>query len=189
LTRDSKHWVAAVVKGGEERRIACHLSENHSIECYHPTIVKWRKLPKHEAVKQGRNRALFSFPLLPGYLFVAAHDNQDLSDLLRSKNVYGVVRTSSGPCYARDSEIQILRKLEAEYGSVKHVEPTLFETISAKLAELAQAHQQGRHLRLTSGPFEGLLATLRNSSVANGQVGLSLNGKNVTAPIDSVEVA
>jgi len=189
LRLEVKHWVAAAVKGGEERRIACDLSDGYSIECYHPTISKWRKLPKHEAAKQGRSRALFSFPLLPGYLFVAAQDDESLSRLLRTKHVYGVVRTSAGPCYARDSEIQILRALEIEYNSNNPAELTAFEVVAAKLKELVQAHLQGKQLKLVSGPFEGLLATLRSSSAAKMQVGLTLNGKNITTSFDSVEVA
>jgi len=189
LRLEGKHWVAAVVKGGEEIRIACDLSDGYSIECYNPTISKWRKLPKHEAAKQGRSRALFSFPLLPGYLFVASQDDESLSRLLRTKHVYGVVRTSAGPCYARDCEIQILRKLEIQYNSSKPIELTAFEVVAAKLSELSQAHLQGKQLRLISGPFEGLLATLLSSSVSKMQVGLTLNGKNITTSLDSVEVA
>lgn len=186
---EDKHWVAAVVKGGEELRIACDLSIGYSIPCYCPKISRWRKLPKHESAKQGRSRALFSSPLLPGYLFVSVQCDESLSRLLRTKNVYGVVRTSAGPCYARDCEIQALRELESQYNANKPSELNAFDFVAAKLSELVNAHLQGKHLRLISGPFEGLIATLRNSSVSKMQVGLTLNGKNITTSFDAVEVA
>jgi len=152
-------------------------------------VHKWRKLAKHEAAKKGRSRELFSFALLPGYLFVSAQCDESLSRLLLTKHVYGVVRTSAGPCYAQDYEIQVLRDLEAEFDSNRPTELSAFEVVAAKLSGLVQAHLQGKRLKLVSGPFEGLLATFRNSSAHKLEVGLTLNGKSITASLDSVEIA
>ena len=123
---------------------------------------RWRKLPKHIARKTGKSRELVSDALLLGYIFVRVDDESDLAILHGVKDVFGHVRTSSGPCFAREKDINDL--MEAEASGVhdaklraKHVRPRQkLEAMQQVLATMDLSDVLGRTIRLTKGPFSGL---------------------------------
>lgn len=123
---------------------------------------RWRKLPKHVARKTGKSRELVQDALLLGYIFVRVDGESDLATLHGFKDVFGHVRTSSGPCFAREKDINDL--MEAEASGVhdaklraKHVRPRKsLEAMQQVLATMDLSDVLGRKVRLTKGPFSGL---------------------------------
>ena len=123
---------------------------------------RWRKLPKHVARKTGKSRELVQDALLLGYIFVRVDDESDLAILHGVKDVFGHVRTSSGPCFAREQDIHDLMVAEASGVHdaklrAKHVKPRQsLEAMQKVLAKMDLSDVLGRTIRLTKGPFSGL---------------------------------
>ena len=123
---------------------------------------RWRKLPKHVARKTGKSRELVQDALLLGYIFVRVDGERDLATLHGVKDVFGHVRTSSGPCFAREQDIHDLMVAEASGVHdaklrAKHVRPRQsLEAMQKVLAKMDLSDVLGRTIRLTKGPFSGL---------------------------------
>lgn len=120
---------------------------------------RWRKLPKHVARKTGKSRELVQDALLLGYIFVRVDGERDLATLHGVKDVFGHIRTSSGPCFAREQDIHDLMAAEASGVHdaklrAKHVRPRKsLEAMQQVLATMDLSDVLGRNVRLTKGPF------------------------------------
>lgn len=186
------------------------LRDGLNIEAYSPLHRRWRKLAKHVARKLGYSRELVTDALISGYLFVRVETdtNADLSAVLEVKEVYGFISNMHGVCYARDTDIETLRQIEAsgvhdriEDGpdedavEVKAEEqaapvpvPTkaVTEALKESLAAMSLVDQVGRMVRINAGPLTGHVGKLEK--VVGGSVKIDLVALSVDASAECVEL-
>ena len=183
-----KRWIAAIVKDGAEQALAQALSADHGLVSYCPMHRRWRSLPEHIARKTGKTRELVQDALLLGYIFVCVSGDEDLADMLAVKGVYGYVRTSSGACYAKDSDIEALKVAEASGKHDVRLKPAkALEAMKQAAAAIDLTDAVGRKVSIVKGPLTGLTAEVNR--VIGQDVEVSTPMANVLISAGSFKLA
>lgn len=190
-------WVVAIVKDGAELDLAASLSADLSLEAYAPAYRHWRKLAKHVARREGRTRELVVAALLTGYLFVKVNmaTNADILRLMEAKGVYGVISNSRGPCFARESDVEGMRAIEASgihnvkvaASDVRKPVAKVTEEIRERLRALSLVDLVGKMVRLVDGPFTGLSGEVHD--VRGGYAHMRINQLSVASPLENVALS
>lgn len=183
-------WVAAIVREGQETTLASELLSFTS-DAYCPVYKRWRKLPRHIARKTGKSRELVVDALLPGYLFVQIQNDNQLAAAFAHKDVFDFVKTSTGVCYARASDIESLRDMERTKVHDETPAPALKvkQAMQERLALMTLADYQGKQVKLTAGPLQGRFGVVGGGDEATGELKLIVEGWDVTAKVAQVELA
>lgn len=178
-------WIAASVKDGEETAVAAKIVESLGFESYCPQHSRWRKLPRHLARKEGRTRVLVRDALIPGYVFARVSRTEDIADVFGLKHVFGFVCTSSGPCFARDEVIDELRR--TEQSGEFDVKPKIrVERMRQQVARLEMKDYAGKTVRLTNGPFAGLVGEVKR--VRGGELTLTCEAFEMVVSSSQIEL-
>ena len=183
-------WVAAIVRDGLEITLASELL-GIAHDTYCPVYKRWRKLPKHIARKLGKTRELITESLIPGYLFVSVSGPEQLAAVYKNKDVFDFVKTSTGVCYARDTDIQALRENEMSRkagASTKRLADKAKEELQQQLASLVMADYRGKTVKLTAGPLQGRFGVVNDGDEQSGELKLVVEGWDVTAKVAQLEL-
>ena len=183
-------WVAAIVREGQETTLASELL-NAVSDAYCPVYKRWRKLPRHIIRKTGKSRELIIDALLPGYLFLKVEDQNQLAAAFHHKDVFDFVKTSSGVCYARSSDIESLRDMERSKIHDETPAPAIKvkQAMQERIALLSLSDYQGKQVKLTAGPLQGRFGLVNGGDEQAGELKLIVEGWDVTAKVAQVELA
>jgi transcription antitermination factor NusG len=190
-------WAVANLRYDCEEAVASSLQGN-GISTYLPMHVRWRKLPKHEARKQGVTRELVSSALIPGYLFVEVQTSYDIAATFGHKDVFGFISTRHGICFIKDEDIESLREAEASKVhdakqkklAVKAEAPAVIQVICPvreKLKSMGLGSLMGQSIILSSGPFAGQTGTVSKDEGLS--VSVDIMSMKVTAPLSQIQLA
>jgi transcription antitermination factor NusG len=142
------------VRFGEELDLCAKILLEAEVESYCPVYKRWRKLPKHIAVRSKQTRELVKTALLDGYIFVRCDGDEELSSVCQIKGVFGFISTSVGICYARDQDIEDLKLFEK--GVRKREKPRdALERMKKVVADISIQDLAGKTVRMKDGPFKG----------------------------------
>lgn len=197
-------WVVATVRDGSEMALADELL-SVDIQAYCPIHQRWRKLPRHLARKTGKSRELIKDALLTGYLFVLIETSEDLATVHACKDVFGFVRTTAGPCFARASDIEALKEIErsgvhdarprsrkervkefeAEVSAVCDSKSQL-DAMQDRLAAMRLTDLSGKTVRLTSGALCGAKGEVER--IEFNMAHLRIGMLSVKADLSSIEL-
>ncbi|MGE5353816.1 MAG: UpxY family transcription antiterminator [Acidobacteriota bacterium] len=162
-TNQTKHWFALYTKPRHEFTAAQHLSDV-GIEYYLPTVVK---------IKQWSDRKKKIIePLIKGYIFIHSTEKERII-ALQQRGVVSCVFFNGRPATIPNWQIDNLR--------------LMLETESD--FEITEQIEAGTKVKIISGPFEGVLGVVNEST--NGKVlsiTIDLLKRSVTAilPAESV---
>lgn len=133
-----RRWYAARTRSRSEKA-AYRVLESNGIESYLPLVEQQRRWADR--------KKWVEFPLFPGYLFVRSH-RDDLGSVLATPGVVDVVRVEGRPAVVREDEIASVRAL------IEGVRRT------GELPRASDYVVVGERVRVTEGPFAGLVGTL-----------------------------
>ena len=188
----------ARVRSGSEARICEEVEQELGLSTYLPQFVRWRKLPKHLAKKQGKNKELVTSILLPCYAFIKVETVQCVTRIKAVRDVFGFISTDAGVCYARDEDIKALMMQEAsginnetEQGRKLRLARDAAKAHDHGAFSLSLQDYTGKMVRLTSGPFEGVTGVVTYHKVKQDKliVEHSTTGISFTLDADQVELA
>jgi transcription antitermination factor NusG len=156
-------WYAAYTRANHERRVADQLAER-GVENF---------LPQYESVRMWKDRRVrLQMPLFPGYVFVHLA-LQKRMQVLHVPGVACLVGFAGRPVAVPQGEFEKIRGfLNKGFRGEPH--PYL---------------HAGRHVRVSSGPFEGLEGILvRRKGVLRVVLSLELILRSVAVEVDASEV-
>ncbi len=141
-TRNKQYWYACYTRGRHEKQVEILLRERE-IESYLPLV---------RARRQWKDRVkLVDWPLFPSYVF-GRFAMDDLSRVLATRGVVGVIRVGDRPVALSEDEIENVRRFAAALGSAG-VEP-----------EPEPLVEKGLRVRICEGPFTGVEGVVAETS-------------------------
>lgn len=155
-------WLAIKVFSGKEQSVLDKLLQERDCYCYLPMFRKWRKLPRHRAVVEGRARELIETPLLPGYLFVRSENERLIREAFALDGLIGFLSVKSIPSIIREEEMSRL---------MSAVSIGNFDEIVNALQDIDMIDYIGRKVSIVNGIMAGLVGIVtdvRNSGVVVG---------------------
>jgi transcription antitermination factor NusG len=163
VTRAEQHWYAAYTCAQHEKHVAAELGIRE-VEHF---------LPLYSSVRRWKDRRVqLELPLFPGYVFVRLAVRDRLRVLL-IPSVVRLVGFNGQPTALPDTEMEIMR---AGLMQSPCAEPHPFLTV-------------GRRVRITGGPFAGLVGVLRRKkSGMRVVVSLGLIQRSVAVDVDVADV-
>jgi transcription antitermination factor NusG len=159
-----QHWYAAYTCANHEKRVAAELGARE-VEHF---------LPLYSSMRRWKDRRVqLELPLFPGYIFMRLA----LCNRLRVVQIPSVVRLvgfGGLPTALPDQEMEILR---SRLSQSLRAEPHPFLTV-------------GRRVRITRGPFAGLVGVLkRKRNSLRVVVSLTLIQRSMAVNVDVTDVA
>lgn len=178
------------MREGHETALASELLSAVS-DAYCPVYKRWRKLPRHIARKTGKTRELIVDALFTGYVFLKVESQNQLAAAFAHKDVFDFVKTSTGVCYARASDIETLREMERTKVHDQSPSPALKikEAMQKVLSAMVLSDYEGKTVKLTAGPLQGRLGVVGGGDEQTGELKLIVEGWGVTAKVAQVELA
>ncbi|MGE5681387.1 MAG: UpxY family transcription antiterminator [Bacillota bacterium] len=163
ISSNIKNWFALYTKPKHEFKAAEQLSDT-GIEYYLPAIIK---------IKQWSDRKKkISEPLIRGYIFIKANEKERILALQQSAMVR-CVTFNGKPATIPDWQIENLKIMLSTNEDVS----------------LTEVIQSGTKVKIISGPFEGVIGVVNETSAGKTlSISIDLLKRSVTAtlPVESV---